>query len=290
METNVELYSDSNRNLEKNDVFIYDKLSDKFKNDFFYFIKDNIPAKKLVQIYKKVTVAHGINRNIKDTYLNNLDVFLDDFIRGFKSLIDELNSVEFSLDLIVLFLNEVTEPKSKIIELNKILRKHSMGYQIDEIKDQIIRIDSMHIYEKTTKKVLLLLEDKKFENVDDEYRNAYDEYKNANYEGVLVEATKAFESCMKIICELKGYGLPKKSTVSALISHLRSNNLIENFQDEKFNGLDKTLQSSAISRNNQAGHGQGSEKRKLSSMYAEYALQVTASNIILLVGIYNESI
>ena len=114
--------------------------------------------------------------------------------------------------------------------------------------------------------------------------------KNGNYESVLVEANKAFESTMKIICDLKGYELPNKHTATALIAHLRKNNFITNFQDEKFNGLSKTLESISIIRNNQAGHGQGSAVRNLSVIYAEYALRVTASNILLLIEIYKESL
>ncbi len=286
----MELYSDSKRNLERIDIFVYDKVSDKFKNNLFYFIKDYLTIVELVQIYKKITKAYGLGRDISETYLNKPNTFQDGFISGFEKLIYEEDSIDFYLDLIVLFLNEVTEDKTKTISsLNKILYKYSLGYQIDKIKDQIIRVDSKHIYKEGTKKVLLLLNDIEFENVDDEYRKAYEELKNGNYESVLVEANKAFESTMKIICELKKYGLPKKHNASALIAHLRENDFIENFQDEKFNGLAKTLQSPAIARNNQAGHGQGNEKRELPLIFAEYALQVTAANILLLIGIYNKS-
>ncbi|HIQ27306.1 MAG TPA: hypothetical protein EYH42_02240 [Sulfurovum sp.] len=66
----MELYSDSNRKLEKNDICIYDEVSEKFKNDFFYFIKDNIDATKFVEIYQRITMEHGLNRNIKDTASN----------------------------------------------------------------------------------------------------------------------------------------------------------------------------------------------------------------------------
>jgi HEPN domain-containing protein len=223
--------------------------------------------------------------------LQEPDAFIENFIQGFERLIDSEDNIDFYLDLIGLFLNMKNDDKKEIIlSLNKILYKYSLGYQIDIVKDQIIRIDSKYVYKETTQKVLLLLHDIQFQNVDDEYRKAYKELKNGNYEGVLVEANKAFESTMKIICELKDFGLPKSHAVSALIAHLRKNNFIENFQDEKFNGLAKTLQSPAIIRNNQGGHGQGSERRELPIMYAEYALQVTASNILLLIGIYNESI
>ena len=63
------------------------------------------------------------------------------------------------------------------------------------------------------------------------------------------------------ICDLKGYGQPNNIMVTALIAHLRQNDFITNFQDEKFNGLEvKTLESISITRNNQAGHGQGSPR------------------------------
>ncbi len=286
----MELYSDSKRNLETVDIFVYDEVPDKFKNNIFYFIQDKLTNMELSQIYRKIIIEHGLKRNIDETYLNNPESFTNAFIGGFEKLIDSNDEIDFYLDLIVLFLNALDQDKSEtIVSVNKILYKHSLGYQIDIVKDQIIRVDSKHIYQETIQQVLLLLNDIQFENVDDEYRKAYEELKNGNYEGTLVEANKAFESTMKIICELKGYGLPSKHTASALIAHLRKNSFIENFQDEKFNGLAKTLQSISISRNNQAGHGQGIKKRDLSVMFAEYALQITASNILLLIGIYNES-
>ena len=291
MEKDLELYSDSKRNLKTVDVFIYDDVPEQFKNNIFYFIKDNLNNMELSHIYRDIIKEHGLKRNIKETYLNDPTVFAESFVSGFENLIDSEDNIDFYLDLIVLFLNIKNDNKKEIIvSLNKILYKYSLGYQIDIVKDQVIRVDSKHIYQESIQKVLLLLNDIQFENVDDEYRKAYEELKNGNYEGVLVEANKAFESTMKIICELKEYGLPKNHNASALIAHLKKNNFIENFQTDKFNGLAKTLESVSMMRNNQAGHGQGIKKRELSSIFAEYALQVTASNILLLIGIYNESI
>lgn len=291
MEKDLELYSDSKRNLKTVDIFVYDDVPEQFKNNIFYFIKDNLNNMELSHIYRDIIKEHGLKRNIKETYLNDPTVFAESFVSGFENLIDSEDNIDFYLDLIVLFLNIKNDNKKEIIvSLNKILYKYSLGYQIDIVKDQVIRVDSKHIYQESIQKVLLLLNDIQFENVDDEYRKAYEELKNGNYEGVLVEANKAFESTMKIICELKEYGLPTKHTASALIAHLKKNNFIENFQTDKFNGLAKTLESVSMMRNNQAGHGQGIKKRELSSIFAEYALQVTASNILLLIGIYNESI
>jgi len=288
----IELYSDTQRKLQTKDIFIYDRLPRTFKNNIFHFIREHLSLENLVLLYKKMVMERGMNRAIRETYLKMPDTFLDDFIKGFENFInkvDEEDEVSFHLDLIAIFLNMVSD-ESITDEVNNILYKYSLGYQVDTIKNQIIRVDSKVIYKETTIKVLHLLNDTKFDNADDEYRKAYEKLKDADYENVLVEANKAFETTMKIICDLKGYGLPQKHTASALIAHLKKNDFIENFQTDKFNGLAKTLESVSIVRNNQGGHGQGIIKRNLSTIYAEYALQVTASNIILLIGIYNESL
>lgn len=273
------------------DIFKYDNPTQMFKNRLFYLMKDVMEIIEFVKLYKGITLHCGIARNISETYLERPDVFQNDFISGFEKLINSQNSINFFLDLIEIFFNQYQGNKQTILKsINKILLLDSLGYQIDEIKNQVIRIDSSHNYQEVIKPTLLLLNDDKFKNIDDEYRKAFEELKNGNYESVLVEANKAFESTMKIICDLKGYGLPKKHSATTLIAHLRQNDFITNFQDEKFNGLAKTLESISITRNNQAGHGQGSQTRNLSVIFAEYALRVTASNILLLLGIYNESI
>jgi hypothetical protein len=242
-----ELYSDRESSLKNKDVFNYDKITPQFKNTVFYFIQKNLDIFEFVDLYRDIILHHGIRRKIDETYLKNPTTFQNNFISGFENLIDSQNNITFYLDLIELFLIKIREEKIEIIfSINKIFYKYSLGYQIDEIKYQIIKIDSKHIYQETTKQVLLLLNDTRFKNADDEYRKAFEELKNGNYEAVLVEANKAFESTMKIICELKEYNLPNKHSASALIAHLRKNNFIENFQDEKFNGLAKTLHSVPI--------------------------------------------
>lgn len=273
------------------DIFKYDNPSEGFKNRIFYLMKDEIRIIELAKLYKDITLHHGINRAINDAYLDDPKLYKYYVIDGFERLISNHNDINFYLDLIELFLVQYNGNKQTILKsINKILLLDSLGYQIDEIKNQVIRIDSSHTYQDIIRPTLLLLNDDNFKNIDDEYRKAFEELKNGNYETVLVEANKAFESTMKIICDLKGYGLPNRHTATSLIAHLRQNNFITNFQDEKFNGLAKTLESISITRNNQAGHGQGSQTRNLSVIFAEYALRVTASNILLLLGIYNESV
>lgn len=288
----IELYSDTQRNLQKNDIFIYDTIPQKFRNNMFNFMRKHLTFVQLAELYKTILMESGRERAIDEFWLKNPNDYLDDFISEFEKFIDEVDKkdeVSFHLDLIAIFVN-MTNDENIVKDINTILYKYSLGYQIDTIKNQIIRVDSKLIYKETITKVLYLLNDDKFRNADDEYRKAYEKLKSADYENVLVEANKAFETTMKIICELKGYGLPKKHTASGLIAHLKTNEFIENFQTEKFNGLAKTLESVSIVRNNQGGHGQGATKRDLPIMYAEYALQVAASNIILLIGIYNESL
>ena len=59
MEKNLELYSDNKRNLEIVDIFVYDTVSDKFKNNIFYFIQSNVTNTELSQIYSSLIIGHG---------------------------------------------------------------------------------------------------------------------------------------------------------------------------------------------------------------------------------------
>lgn len=67
------------------------------------------------------------------------------------------------------------------------------------------------------------------------------------------------------------------------------NNLHEDFCREKgMKLLGKTILETGIPvvRNKDAGHGQGSTVPPISDEFAEYALNLAETNIVLLVGIY----
>ena len=75
----------------------------------------------------------------------------------------------------------------------------------------------------------------------------------------MLECTKAFESTMKSICDIKGWKYDKKTdTAKNLIDVLFQNDLIPAMFRSQFNNLRPLLESgSPVMRNKTAAHGQG---------------------------------
>lgn len=105
-----------------------------------------------------------------------------------------------------------------------------------------------------------------------------------------MEAGKSFESTMKTICDKKGYTYDKaKDTAKKLIEILESNNFYPSYMASHMASLRTTLETGLpVVRNKTSGHGQGSAVTPISDEFAEYALNLAATNIVLLVGIYKK--
>lgn len=174
---------------------------------------------------------------------------------------------------------------SNIYTINQRMLEHGFGYQYEN--DILIRIDSKHTHTEIIKPTLSLLQDKRFKNADDEFRQAFEAYKAGNYEEAIRVANNSFESTMKIICTIKGFGLPKKHNASALIEHLRSHEFVPNFQAEVFKKLSNSLDTISVIRNEVAGHGKGDEDRIIDDSMVSYVLNMTASTIKMLIEINN---
>jgi hypothetical protein len=168
-----------------------------------------------------------------------------------------------------------------VTEINQRMLEHGFGYQYED--GLLVRIDSKHTHSEIIKPTLLLLQDQRFENVNDEFRKAFDAYKNGKHEEAIREASNSVESTMKIICSIQDYGLPTKHNSTALIEHLRKKDFIQNFQAETFNALAKCIETTSIVRNNQAGHGKGHEERNIDVSLVSYVLNMAASTIKFLV-------
>ena len=78
-----------------------------------------------------------------------------------------------------------------------------------------------------------------------------------------------------------------KDTTNKLIEILESNNFHPAYMSSHMARLRTTLQTGfPVVRSKKAGYGQGSTVEFISDELAEYALNLSAKNIVLLVGIY----
>ena len=187
--------------------------------------------------------------------------FIDPIVYGF----DTLNST----------------PGEAIHDLNQRFRQHGVGYQYESGK--IIRVDSQFLHAEVVKPALTMLSDQMFEGANAEFLSAHEHYRAKKYKECLNDCLKAFESCLKAICDKRGWAYGGKDTANRLVETVFKNKLIPDFMQSHFWALRKTLKAGVpTTRNELAGHGQGSQEVHVLGHIASYALHLTASNILLL--------
>ena len=116
----------------------------------------------------------------------------------------------------------IEEIKKAITELNARFQQFSLGYEF--VNGELIRIDNKVIHHEYIKPALNLLHMNGFKGAEDEYMKAFDALRNKDNKNAIIEAEKAFESTMKIICAKRKYPFdPEKDSAKNLIVLLKTN-------------------------------------------------------------------
>jgi len=173
-------------------------------------------------------------------------------------------------------------PDDAINELNYRFREHGVGYQYES--GLIVKIDSQIIHSEVVKPVLMLLSNPIYKGANEEFLKSHEHYRKKRYKESLNEGLKAFESCLKVICQKQGWNYSERDTANRLIAIVFDKGLIPPLMQSHFSALRSTLESGVPTiRNNQSGHGQGPDEIIVPEYIASYILHLTASNILLLV-------
>jgi len=166
-------------------------------------------------------------------------------------------------------------------ELNQNFNENNINYQYES--GRIIRVDSQFTHQEIIKPVLTVLAGPIYRGANEEFLSAYDHYQAERYKESINECLKAFESCMKSICEKRKWNYSQTDTAKKLIGTLFNEGLFPEYMLSQFNGVRAVLESGTPTmRNKQSGHGQGPKVIPVPKHMARYALNLTASNIILL--------
>jgi hypothetical protein len=91
-------------------------------------------------------------------------------------------------------------------ELNARFREHSIGFQYEH--GQLIRVDSQYVHAEVVKPALVLLAQAGFKGAEQEFHSAHKHYREKKFKEAAVDALKALESTMKIICDKKNWTYP----------------------------------------------------------------------------------
>ena len=196
-----------------------------------------------------------------------------------------IDVVELSFQLIEQRLDRPVHPnippENAIAQLNHRFRENGIGYQYES--GQIIRLDSQYLHSEAVKPVLTMLSDQMYQGANAEFLSAHEHFRVKRYKECLNDCLKAFESCLKVICDKRGWTYGTGDTANRLVDIAFKNELIPDFMQSHFSALRNTLEAGVPTlRNKLGGHGQGTQEVSVPGHIAAYALHLTASNILLL--------
>ena len=211
-------------------------------------------------------------------------------LRDCEIFLDNEQSVDNWLDLVglgALIIDETPLGSSKkaLEDLNYYFQLAGFGYQYEN--GQIIRVDNQFIHAEVVKPVLHLLLDQRFKGAEEEFLQAHKHYRSGESKDCILNAGKAFESTLKIICDLKQWEHNPNGGASHLVTNIFKKNLLPKLSpkwEKSFHLLPQMLTSGLPQvRNKKGGHGQGTEVEEPPPYLAAYALHLAAVNIRLLV-------
>ena len=210
-------------------------------------------------------------------------------VRDFLLKTEDTNKVIDVIEVSFRYIDQMTRdippdsisPDETIDQLNRRFRQHSIGYQYES--GQIVKMDTQYTHTEMVKPALSFLSDPIYEGANEEFLNAHEHYRNGRYKECLNDCLKAFESCLKIICQKRGWSYGERDTATPLIEIVFDHDLIDSHMKSHFTALGSTLKSGVPTvRNRLSGHGQGPKEIVVPEYIASYILHLTASNILLL--------
>ncbi|MGE4195451.1 MAG: STM4504/CBY_0614 family protein [Pseudodesulfovibrio sp.] len=276
------------------EVYQYEMLPSPFRVQICHLFND-IYSRPLAELNQQGRYLSRIAKHVVDYLCREIGVFLlveDPYSGGlgpsFRDYENELSNfilqeanIEYVLSAIEEVFSLVNQDSYLVYELNSRFKEHGIGYQFE---GQLLRIDSQYIHQEAVKPTLILLSDKTYSGPQEEFLSAHEHYRSRRYHEVLVDALKAFESTMKVICDKRKWKYSRNDTAKKLIATCFENGLIPEFWQSHMSSLRSTLESGVPTvRNKMGGHGQGAEVADVPDHIAAYALHMTASAIVFLV-------
>jgi len=124
---------------------------------------------------------------------------------------------------------------------------------------------------------LTLLQQPHFLNANKEYLAALEDYRKGDLNDCIVKSCSAFESVLKVICDRKGWSYKQTDTANSLVKTVLSHTALDSY-------FESLLLIIATLRNRlSSAHGAGTVAKQPSRQVAQYALNATASAVVLLV-------
>ena len=146
-----------------------------------------------------------------------------------------------------------------------------------EAYPQIIRRDNEAIHETAIQPALTLLANPAFASANKEFLEALGHYRKGEHADCLAKCGSSLESVMKIICDRKKWPYKQTDTAEPLLNIILGKTGMESF-------FNQPIMLVATMRNRlSSAHGAGTQQRNVPEHRAQFAVNATASAILLLV-------
>ncbi|MGG0666998.1 hypothetical protein ABE073_00465 [Lederbergia citrisecunda] len=240
--------------------------NESFRNILAYFVETN----DLEALYI-INEVMGRLKGEYDKYLHWANIYKNDF-----------QNVEY-------YHEEAIRMNSIIKKISQKLLENGIGYET--IDGQLMKIENQFIHTHIIKDSIQLLQSHKFISVSEEFMQAHMHYKSGNNKDAIVNAAKAFESTMKVICSKLNYEFNSdRDTAGKLITILIDNDFIPTYLQDHLSGVQKSLGSGIPTVRNKIAHGEGENPIEISSSMVKYVLNLCATNIVFLINTYEEHV
>lgn len=151
-----------------------------------------------------------------------------------------------------------------------------VGSRVASYPQVICREDQL-LHNTAIEPALTLLAQEEFKSANTEFLGALEDYRMRDYADCLSKCGSAFESVMKLICDRKGWPYQQSDVASVLLKTVLDRSKLPTF-------LEQPLLIVATLRNRlSSSHGAGTQVRSISQGMAKFAINSTASGILLLV-------
>jgi len=190
---------------------------------------------------------------------------------GDDKLVDDLNDL-LSLDKLPYYVTHFV--KENVVETSGRYEGKTLIHT--RALPKVIMKESEVLHANAVVPALGLLQRPHFLSANDEYLAALEDYRKGDIPDCLTKCGAAFESVLKVICDRKGWKYNQTDTASTLIKTVLSNTSLEGY-------FGQLLIIIANLRNKlSSAHGAGTRSKQPPRHLAQYALNVTASAILLL--------
>lgn len=149
------------------------------------------------------------------------------------------------------------------------------GYRLTEFP-RVISKENEILHNEAIEPALHLLSATAFKLANAEFLMALEDHRKGDFSDCLTKCGSAFESTMKIICEKNSIPFNQTDTASSLLKAIISNSKLDTFWEQPLM-LIATLRNRLSS-----SHGAGSQVKIVPQHIATYAINATASAIVLL--------